>query len=204
MATPNQIAANKLNAQKSSGPKTAEGKATSSLNHLSHGFASNTARLIPGENPEEFRSLVADLMSEHQPETQTEQILVEKMALHQWLSLRAFRLQSNLFVGQMLVQQDKFGIPKDLGLLIRYQTSAERAFHRAHTDLVKTQKERKKSEIGFEPQNAAAHPKIEPKPVNITWIEPDIAADRATLIAQAAKADFELCPEAAEFIKNLA
>ena len=88
MATPNQIAANKLNAQKSSGPKTAEGKATSSLNHLSHGFASNTARLIPGENPEEFRSLVADLMSEHQPETQTEQILVEKMALHQWLLCR--------------------------------------------------------------------------------------------------------------------
>ena len=163
MATPNQIAANKQNAQKSSGPKTAEGKAASSLNRLSHGFASSTARLIPGENPEEFHSLVAGLMSEHLPATQTEQILVEKMALNQWLSLRAFRLQGNLFVGQMIVNQDKFGIPLGLGLLIRYQTSAERAFHRAHTDLVKTQKERKKSEIGFEPQNAgqsaAPHPR---------------------------------------------
>ena len=149
-------------------------------------------------------------MSEHQPATDTEQILVEKMALNQWLSLRAFSLQGKVFLVQTF-GGDKYGIPKDLGLLIRYQTSAERAFHRAHTDLVKTQKERKKSEIGFEPQNAgqaadspAAQPKTEPKPVNITWIEPDIAADRATLIAQAAKADFELCPEAAEFIKNLA
>ena len=211
MATSNQIAANKANSQKSSGPKTAEGKAASSLNRLSHGFASSTARLIPGENPEEFHSLVAGLMSEHLPATQTEQILVEKMALNQWLSLRAFRLQSNLFVGQMIVNQDKFGIPLGLGLLIRYQTSAERAFYRAHTDLVKTQKERKKSEIGFEPQDAVAapdpppaQPKTEPKTVNITWVEPDIAADRATLIAQAAKADWEICPEAAEFIKNLA
>jgi hypothetical protein len=68
MATPNQIAANKANAQKSTGPKTAEGKAASSLNRLSHGFASH-ATIIPGENPEEFRALVADLMAEHQPAT---------------------------------------------------------------------------------------------------------------------------------------
>ena len=209
MATPNQIAANKQNAQKSSGPKTPEGKATSSLNRLSHGFASH-ATIIPGENPEEFKALVTGLMSEHQPATDTEQILVEKMALNQWLSLRAFSLQGKVFLVQTF-GGDKYGIPKDLGLLIRYQTSAERAFHRAHTDLVKTQKERNKSEIGLKPQNAGhpadpppAQPKTEPKPVNITWVEPNIAVDRATLIAQAAKADFELCPEAAEFIKNLA
>ena len=87
MATESQIAANKQNAQKSSGPKTAEGKAASSLNRLSHGFASH-ATIIPGENPEEFKALVTGLMSEHQPATHTEQILVEKMALNQWLLCR--------------------------------------------------------------------------------------------------------------------
>ena len=209
MATPSQIAANKQNSQKSTGPKTAEGKATSSLNRLSHGFASH-ATIIPGENPEEFKALVTDLMGEHQPETPTEQILVEKMAVNQWLTLRAFSLQGKLFLGQTL-SGDQFGIPKDLGLLIRYQTSAERAFHKAHTELVKTQKQRKKSEIGFEPQNAgqppdqpAAQPKTEPKTPNITWVEPDIAVDRASLIAQADQADWEICPEAVEFIKNIA
>src|ERR1039458_5232265 len=139
MATRNQIAANRENSQKSTGPKTAEGKAASSLNRLSHGFASH-ATIIPGENPEEFKALVTGLMSEHQPATDTEQILVEKMALNQWLCLRAFSLQGKVFLVQTFAG-DKYSIPKDLGLLIRYQTSAERAFHRAHTDLVKTRSE---------------------------------------------------------------
>ena len=202
MATDRQIAANRENSQKSTGPKTPEGKAASSLNRLSHGFASH-ATIIPGENREEFQALVADLMAEHQPATDTKQILVERMALNQWLTLRAFSLQGRAFLFQSL-SGDKYGIPKDLSLLIRYQTSAERAFHCAHTDLVKTQKERKKSEIGFESQAPGEAPKTEPKPVNITWVEPDLTIDRAALMAQAAKADFELCPEAAEFIKNLA
>ena len=142
MATPSQIAANKQNSQKSTGPKTAEGRAASSLNRLSHGFASHAA-IIRGENPEEFKALVIDLMTEHQPASSTEQILVEKMALNQWLTLRAFSLQGKVFLGQTLTG-DQFGIPKELGLLIRYQTSAERAFHRAHTDLVKAQKRKEK------------------------------------------------------------
>ena len=157
MATPNQIAANKQNAQKSTGPKSDEGKAKSSLNRLSHGLTSN-ATIVPGEDPEEFIALLYDLMGEFDPATPTEQILVEKMALNQWLSLRGFRLQGEAFLDLKLMS-DSFGIPKTLGLLIRYQTSAERTFHRAHTELVKTQKERKKSEIGFEPQNASQPPR---------------------------------------------
>src|SRR5271166_6507048 len=97
MATPSQIAANRENSKKSCGPKTAEGKAKSCLNHLSHGFTSNTTQLIAGENPEELKALLADLMSEYQPQTPTEQILVEKMTQNQWLSGRAFRLQTDAF-----------------------------------------------------------------------------------------------------------
>src|ERR1035441_8397567 len=97
MATDRQTAANRENSQKSTGPKTPEGKAASSLNRLSHGFASHAA-IIPGENREEFQALVADLMAEHQPATDTEQILVERMALNQWLTLRAFSLQGKAFL----------------------------------------------------------------------------------------------------------
>jgi len=213
MATPSQIAANRENAKKSSGPKTEEGKAKSSLNRLSHGFASS-ATIIPGENPEEFKSLLDDLTGEHQPVTPTEQILVEQMAVNQWLTLRAFRLQGYAFIGQQ-VTGDKFGLPKDLGLLIRYQTSSERAFHKAHNELVKAKKQRPNSEIGFEPQNAAqnagaaadpppAEPETEPETLPPGWVQPDYAALRASLEAQAAEADWEICPEAAEFIKSLA
>jgi hypothetical protein len=157
MATASQIAANRENSKKSSGPKTAEGKAKSCLNHLSHGFTSSTARLIPGENEEELKALLADLMDEYQPATPTEQILVEKMCQNQWLSGRAFRLQSDAFTtgGRGGYFAVKLTITKDLGVLIRYQTSAERAFHQAHKELVTAQEQREKSEIDFESQEAA-------------------------------------------------
>src|ERR1700734_3081221 len=153
MATPRQITANKLNSEKSTGPQSPEGKAKSSRNRLSWGFASNTI-VIPGEDPDELRRLIEDFMAEHQPATVTEQVLVEKMAQNHWLTLRAFRLQSEAFLTQKL-RCEESGIPKTLGLLIRYHTSAERAFHCAHNELVKAKKQRQKSEIGSERQNPA-------------------------------------------------
>ena len=129
MATPSQIAANKLNSQKSTGPKTEAGKAKSCLNHFSHGFTSNTARLMDGENPEEFKALVADLMSEFEPATPTEQILVERMGQNQWLTLRAFRLQNEAFA--MSLQYRK-PVNANLALFIRYQATADRNFHKDH------------------------------------------------------------------------
>jgi len=165
MATQRQKEANKLNAQKSTGPKTPEGKAKSAVNRLSFGFASNTI-VIPGENPDEFRGLVEDFIAEHQPVCVTEQVLVEKMAQQHWLSLRALRLQGEAFIYQACADTG-FAVPKDLGLLIRYQTTADRAFHKAHSELVKAKKQRPNSEIGFESQNLGetVHPIPEKAPV---------------------------------------
>ena len=167
MATEKQIAANRANAQKSCGPTSPEGKQKSSMNRLSWGFCSNTI-LIPGEDPAEFDGLLNDLLAQHQPANVTEQILVEKMAQNKWLSDRAFRLQSYAFIDGML-RGEKFAVPPTLGVLIRYKTTADNAFHKAHNELVKAQKERKKSEIGFESQTpsdprAANTPKSSPSP----------------------------------------
>ena len=164
MATPAQIAANKLNAEKGvppgPGPKTPEGKARSSMDRLTHGFFSPSA-LIPGEDGAILMALINDLKAEFQPATTTEEILVEKMAQAQWLTQRALNLQGEAFLKES-------GVPRNLGLLIRYHTSAERAFHKAHNELVKTQKERKKSEIGFVPQKpedaSADTPPTPPEP----------------------------------------
>jgi hypothetical protein len=213
MATERQIAANKANSQKSTGPTSAEGKAKSCMNHLSHGFASATASFIPGEDPEEFKALLADLTEEYQPATPTEQILVERMTQNQWLSLRAFRLQSNSFsTGKWGVN---FTISKDLGLLIRYQTSADRTFHRTHADLVKAQKERKKSEIDFESQNAVKTADNGqrttddvPKTATVTCVKTGFPAQPASSAAPDACAGLEIVPEVPNFpnasLKNAA
>src|SRR5579862_415290 len=190
MATEKQIEANRLNAQKSTGPTSPEGKAKSSVNRLSWGFASNTT-VIPGEDPREFKALTDDLLNEHQPATVTEQVLVEQMAHNRWLELRAFRLQTEAFISQKLRCEDS-SVPKNLALLIRYHSTAERAFHRAHNELVKTQKERKKSENGFEPQNfgqqvpTESQPAPQKAPVTPISGPPTFTADEL---------DFELCPE---------
>jgi hypothetical protein len=152
MATPSQIAANQANAQKSTGPETEEGKAKSAMNRLTHGFASARS-IIPGEDPAAFHALLDELRIEHHPASPTEEILVEKMAQTQWLTQRALNLQGEAFLELALKQES--GVPKHLGLLIRYYTTADRAFHRAHNELIKAQKQRKNSEIGFEPQKAA-------------------------------------------------
>ena len=199
MATEKQIEANRLNAQKSTGPTSPEGKAKSSANRLSWGFASNTT-VIPGEDPREFKALTDDLLNEHQPATATEQVLVEQMAHNRWLELRAFRLQTEAFISQKLRCEDS-SVPKNLALLIRYQATAERCFHRAHNELVKTQKERKKSEIGFEPQNFGQEVPTEPQPApQKTPVTPISGPPTFT----ADDLDFELCPEALEFFKKRA
>jgi hypothetical protein len=60
MATPAQIAANRRNALKSTGPKTGRGKAASSRNGRAQGFC--ITRLLPEEDPAGFESLVTRLL----------------------------------------------------------------------------------------------------------------------------------------------
>jgi hypothetical protein len=173
MATPAQIAANQANAKKSTGPTTPEGKAKSAMNRLTHGFASAQS-IIPGEDPAAFHALLDELRIEHLPATPTEEILVEKMAQTQWLTQRALNLQGEAFLEIALRQES--GIPKHLGLLIRYYTTADRAFHRAHNELIKTQKQREKSEIGFVPQKAA-DPAAKTPPEPPKWTPETVTED---------------------------
>ena len=53
MASVAQIRANRLNAQKSTGPRTAEGKAAASQNAAKHGLLAEQV-VIKGEDPAEF------------------------------------------------------------------------------------------------------------------------------------------------------
>ncbi len=206
MATPNQITANRVNAQKSTGPKTQEGKARSRMNRLSHGFASS-ATIMPGEDPNEFKALLDSLIEEFQPATETEQILVEKMATNNWLSQRAFRLQGYAFSAQDR-SGGKFGIPPELGLLIRYQTAAERAFHRAHNELVKAQKERKKSEIGSEPQNlskpASNPPAAPPQSFSAAAGSADGPVEPPACTLTDEELEAEILRDALEYLENAA
>jgi hypothetical protein len=79
MATDAQIAANRRNALRSTGPRTPEGKARSSRNHLVHGLLAKG--LIEGESQEEFLAVYEDFHAEYDPQTRSEEALVERIAL---------------------------------------------------------------------------------------------------------------------------
>jgi hypothetical protein len=145
MSTESQIEANRENAKLSTGPKSEAGKAAAALNNTRHGLA-GAFRVLPTESQSDFDALLAVLRDEHQPATFTETTLVEAMAQHHWLRQRALHLESSCYdpaTGQITNQ-------KQLALLLRYQTTHERGFHKALNDLLKLRASRRKEQIGFE------------------------------------------------------
>ena len=92
MSTLKQIEANRLNAHKSTGPRTLEGKARVSKNALKHGFFSQDVVFL-GEDPHgEFPELLDTLYTDWQPQSATEQHLVETLAASMWKLRRAHRI----------------------------------------------------------------------------------------------------------------
>jgi hypothetical protein len=126
------------------GPRTAAGKAASSRNSFKHGLASGQI-LIEGEDPDAFDSLVADLEADYQPATETEALLVHDLAKFHWLADRAIRLQALAFASAAFAIAVP-EIPASLNVLIRYQTTNQRAFQTTLKSLQALQKERKAAE----------------------------------------------------------
>ena len=75
MPTQAQLNANRLNAQKSTGPTSPEGKAASSLNALKSGIDAYS-HIIPGEDPAELEALTAQFLLHYKPTGPTQLSLV--------------------------------------------------------------------------------------------------------------------------------
>jgi hypothetical protein len=161
MSTEAQIRANRENAHHSTGPQTENGKAACCLNNFRHGLAGGFC-VLPSEDQDEFDAFLCGLRAEHQPSTLTEQLLVQKMAEHYWLSQRAQRLQdltmaeAHRAFGARCARSHEDLPAKDqdrqFALFLRYQTTNDRAFHQCLNQLLKLRAEKRKQEIGFESQ----------------------------------------------------
>lgn len=92
-SNPIKTLANQLNSLKSTGPRTATGKAKASGNSLKHGLLSRNL-IIPGEDLADFEALLAQLMAEEQPVGTLEAALVERLAVCLWRLRRAVTAES--------------------------------------------------------------------------------------------------------------
>jgi hypothetical protein len=158
MTSIKQTEANRRNAQKSTGPKTPEGKAAVRLNALRHGLCARTA-VLPAENAEEFEQLCADLETEWHPQGRTEQYLLEQMAVAQWKAARACNMEYNIYDQGSLTESRV----RTLEYVLKQQTRWERTYFKALRDLQALQKPRP-------PQNEPPDPPedTEPEPASKT------------------------------------
>lgn len=96
MTSERQIAANRRNAQRSTGPRTLRGKLQSRQNAFQHGLTAETI-VASVEDAEEYRKLERGLICDFAPTTAFERVLVARLASLVWRARRATQIESGLF-----------------------------------------------------------------------------------------------------------
>ncbi len=92
-----QLAANRANAARSTGPRTPEGKSRSAQNARRHGFAAAEFIVVRAEHLDEVADIKADLVAVYHPVNSEELSALERIALTRHTVLRASRLEAGLF-----------------------------------------------------------------------------------------------------------
>lgn len=172
MTSPAQIAANQLNAQKSTGPKTAAGKARVARNALQHGLSAADLVLFD-EIEAEFEQFRAGLVLDFEPSGTAESALVERIAILAWRLRRAGRAEAALVNAEAerrkqsaALQMPKGALRIDLSMifdrfshemsaLTRYEATIERQLNRAIGTLERRQAKRREREDREGPEDGS-------------------------------------------------
>src|SRR5208337_2718697 len=146
MSSLKQIEANRLNAQKSTGPRSPEGKAAVRFNALKSGIDAKS-QVVPGEDPAALELLTAEYYDRYQPATPEVRALVDTLITAEWLQRRFRTLEARLW--EHIIRNTR---NPDKGLEVAHSyddhsevfarlqrriDAAERTFHRALTALQK-------------------------------------------------------------------
>jgi hypothetical protein len=95
MASRKQIEANRRNARKSTGPRTAAGRATSSRNALRHGLTAKQI-VVSDESAKEFMAYYRECHEALAPADSVEEFHAERIIACQWRLRRAYRAEAGL------------------------------------------------------------------------------------------------------------
>ena len=147
MATQKQIDANRRNAQKSTGPRTPEGKAASSQNACKSGLDAES-QFVLGESQEEFAQLQFEYFDRFAPATPEQRFQVDNLVRNEWLLRRFHRVESHLWEYQTSLCDRTSGVQlgeafsKASNIFMRLQrrvTAAEKAYKEAMAELTRLQ-----------------------------------------------------------------
>lgn len=113
MASQKQFEANRRNAQKSTGPKTPEGKAIASQNAQTHGLTASRAGnrvVIANEDRQAYEYFREDMLNEYSPVGPMEYILTERIICLAWRLRRSERMQTEAV--EILINKSKTNTEK--------------------------------------------------------------------------------------------
>ena len=140
MTSQTQFIANRENAQNSTGPKSAGGKAHASRNAVKHNLSS-VSPILAGEDKLAFEHFLFESKLDLAPSTHTEHMLVEQVAFAEWKLLRIAQWETQIIDATLANQQAPceklFGKSPDdaLARLHRHEASVRRAWHNALREL---------------------------------------------------------------------
>lgn len=99
MSSVKKITANRLNAQKSTGPRSTHGKLRSRANAWRHGLAAET--VIAGlEDADEYTAFEESILADYQPRTTVDHALAIRLASLLWRLRRSVAIETGLFEAQ--------------------------------------------------------------------------------------------------------
>jgi hypothetical protein len=96
MSSLKQVDANRLNALKSTGPKTSEGKERSRCNAIRHGLTAETV-ILGFEDAGDYEAFEATVIADYNAESAVERELVLRLASVLWRLRRATGIETALF-----------------------------------------------------------------------------------------------------------
>jgi hypothetical protein len=113
MTSERQIAANRLNARRSTGPRSESGKLRSRQNAVRHGL---TAETVIGvlENPCEYAVFEAAIIADYAPRSLVEHELVVRLASLLWRLRRATSIETGLLEIQGEIQRSRKNVPETI------------------------------------------------------------------------------------------
>jgi hypothetical protein len=191
MTTEAQIEANRANAQKSTGPRTPEGKATVAQNAVKHGLLARTA-VLHGEDWEHYTCFSEELMDELYPDGVMEQELADRIVDLSWRLRRAALSQNAVFEAlydQYVAEHGDEPLPEHspeegrppvgtpllgrmmvadfqgdrvLERMLGYERRIESSLYRTRADFRKLQAERREKNRGLRPSTGSSFPDDHP------------------------------------------
>ena len=136
-----KLEANRQNAQKSTGPRTEEGKAKSAQNAYKHGFFTSGLFTAPQAEAdrEPYKQLLGGLYEHYKPVGDWETLWVEKIAREFLRLARVMRFEEQVILEQWI----KFFRFEGTDKVLRYENAANRRVNEAIEQLERLQAKRR-------------------------------------------------------------